>query len=691
MKSRPSHHRSSVPKPAHSPSRAARRTADATPAADGHSTRLREEMVERQIVARGVRSPRVLAAMRKVRREGYVPSYLGEFAYQDTPLPIEEEQAISQPYIVAFMIEALQLEGGERVLEIGTGSGYAAAVLAEIAAEVYTIERHEKLARTAADRLARDGYANVHVRHGDGTQGWPEAAPFDAIVVAAGGPEVPHSLRSQLAIGGRLVIPVGKVVGLQKLVCVIRRDSDRYEEEEIADVRFVPLIGKEGWREQRPAVSRTVAALPLSRRIAESAERFESIEGADLEPLLSRIGDARVVLLGEATHGTSEFYAMRARITRELITRKGFRIVAAEADWSDAAQIDHYVRDRNVPPAEWQAFSRFPTWMWRNREFRTFVDWLAGHNRTLEPEGKVRFAGLDLYGLYGSISTVLEYLDRTDPEAARVARERYGCLTPWQSDPAAYGRAALTDRYRSCEDQVVGMLQEILARRADYARLDGEHVFDALENARVVVEGEAYYRVMYYGSAESWNHRDQHMFGTLKRLLEFLGPTSRAVVWEHNSHVGDASATEMSARGEINVGQLCREHFGAGAYIVGFGTDHGTVAAASYWDGPMEVKQVRPSHEDSYERAFHDAGVERCLLPLARGSRAELRTELEKARLERAIGVIYRPETELASHYFHAVLPRQFDEYIWFDATKAVEPIETHELAGTPETYPFGL
>jgi protein-L-isoaspartate(D-aspartate) O-methyltransferase len=657
---------------------------------DDHE-RMRDEMVERQIAARGVRSPRVLAAMKKVRREGYVPSYLGEFAYQDTPLPIEEEQTISQPYIVAFMIEALNLKGGERVLEIGTGSGYAAAVLAEIAGEVYTIERHEKLARTAADRLERDGYRNVHVRHGDGTLGWPEAAPFDAIVVAAGGPEVPPSLRRQLAIGGRLVIPVGEVIGLQKLIRVTRVGDDEYDEEEIGDVRFVPLIGSEGWHDERAAAPQTVRPTPVSKLIAESAESFMSIDEADLDPLLARIGDARIVLLGEATHGTSEFYAMRARITRELIQRKGFGIVAVEGDWPDAARIDHYVRQRDVPAAEWEAFARFPTWMWRNREFRAFVDWLAEHNLGLEPERRVRFAGLDLYGLHSSIATVLEYLDRTDSDAARVARERYGCLTPWQRDPAAYGRAAVTRSYRSCEPAVVRMLQDLLAKRSEYAQMDGEHVFDALENARVVVEGEAYYRVMYYGSHESWNHRDRHMFGTLKRLLEFYGAKSKAVVWEHNSHVGDASATEMAARGEVNVGQLCRRQFGASTYIVGFGTDHGTVAAASHWDGPMEIKEVRPSHEDSYEYLCHAAGAGKFLLPLAKTMDATLRKELIQARLERAIGVIYRPETELASHYFHAVLPHQFDEYIWFDRTKAVQPIETHELTGMPETYPFGL
>jgi len=656
--------------------------------------RLREEMVSRQIAARGVHSAPVLEAMLRVRREGYVPSYLGEFAYEDAPLPIEEEQTISQPYIVGVMIEALSLRGGERVLEIGTGSGYSAAVLAEIAGEVYTIERHEGLARKAEERLLRDGYRNVHVRCGDGTLGWPEHAPFDAIVVAAGGPEVPHALQEQLALGGRMVIPVGETVGLQKLVRVTSLGRGRFRTEELADVRFVPLIGAQGWRGAEPAVER---AAPVAERppdaalVAECAQPIGGPEEADLGPLLERIGDARVVLLGEASHGTSEFYRMRERITRALIDEQGFRVVAVEADWPDAAQIDHYVRDRNVPAAEWQAFARFPTWMWRNHEVRHFVDWLRERNVARPPEERVRFAGLDLYGMYNSIAEVLAYLDAVDPETAKVARQRYGCLTPWQSDPAAYGQAALTGAYRSCEADVVGMLQDLLARRMETARVADERFFDATQNARLVADAESYYRVMYYGAAQSWNLRDQHMFQTLMQLLRHHGDDSKIVIWAHNSHVGDATATEMSARGERNIGQLCRQQFGDAAYSIGFGTDHGTVAAASYWDGPLEIKRVRPSCEKSYERLCHESGLPAFTLALRAPARAELRQELTELRLERAIGVIYRPETERASHYFHAVLPYQFDEWVWFDETRAVRPLETHELEGLPETYPFGL
>jgi protein-L-isoaspartate(D-aspartate) O-methyltransferase len=329
--------------------------------------------------------------------------------------------------------------------------------------------------------------------------------------------------------------------------------------------------------------------------------------------------------------------------------------------------------------------------MWCNREFRDFVDWLHVHNADRRPESRVRFAGLDLYALYNSIAAVLQYLDQVDPAAARVARERYGCLTPWQSDPAAYGRAALTGTYRSCESDVVQMLRELLTKRTEYAHAGDERYFESAMNAQLVADAESYYRIMYYGAHESWTLRDRHMFQTLQQLLQFHGPKSKAVVWEHNSHVGDASATDMAARGELNVGQLCRQQFRDGAYSLGFGTDHGTVAAASCWDGPMEVKRVRPAHEHSYERLCHATGLRSFFLPLRKARDGDLGRELTEPRLERAIGVIYRPETERASHYFHAVLPWQFDEYVWLDETQAVQPLETRELEGVPETYPFGL
>ena len=659
--------------------------------------RLRDEMVEKAIFRRGVRSELVLNAMRAVPREAFLPDQLREFAYQDSPLPIEESQTISQPYIVAFMTEALALQGGERILEIGAGSGYAAAVLSRIAGEVYTVERIGQLAEKAAARLADLGYHNVHVRHEDGTKGWPEHAPYDGIVVAAGGPEIPESLKEQLKIGGRLVIPIGRDPRVQELVRVTRISENRYDREDLADVRFVPLIGEEGWAPTERDRARAAPVPPFTRiiktslaqKIAAYCEPFESPETAQCDRLLARIGDAQVVLLGEASHGTSEFYRMRDRISRELIAKKGFRFVAIEGDWPDAARVDHYVRHLEYPPSEWTAFARFPTWMWRNEEVRTFVEWLRSHNAALNPAKRVAFHGLDLYSLYDSIRAVLKYLDEVDPATARAARERYGCLTPWQSDPATYGHAALTGAYPTCESEVAVVLLDLMHKRRAYVERDGERFMDAVQNARLIANAEQYYRIMYYGSRASWNLRDSHMFETLKTLLAFYGSKSKAIVWAHNSHIGDASATEMFSRGEYNLGHLCRKEFGTLAYTIGFGTNAGTVAAASNWDGPMEIKRVVPAVAESCERIFHESGVPNFCLDLSQALNGS--EGLRKPRLERAIGVIYRPETELASHYFQAVLPKQFDEYVWFDETKAITPFETKTLEEMPDTYPFGL
>ncbi len=654
---------------------------------------LRKQMVAHQLAARGLRDKAVLKAVSAVPREEFIPADLVEFAYRDSPLPIAARQTISQPYIVALMTAALALKPGDRVLEIGTGSGYAAAVLAEIADDVYTIERHKILADTARKRLADLGYKNIQVLYGDGTLGWPEHAPFDAIIVAAGGPAVPEMLKQQLAIGGRLVIPVGTTLQTQKLVRIRRIGETDYLEEDLGGVRFVPLIGAAGWEDERATKAAGEAELSLPELIYQASEHFARIDSVNLDNLLERIGDSRVVLLGEASHGTAEFYEMRARITRELIEKKGFTIVAVEADWPDAAHLDHYIHGTEPDPLlESKPFSRFPTWMWANHSVLKFGHWLKAHNAKISTADKqVGFYGLDLYSLFSSIEAVLRYLEKVDPGTAEVARVRYGCLMPWADDPGLYGQVILTKQYRACEGDVLATLQDLLRKRMAYSLADGEQFFNAEQNARLVANAERYYRTMYYAENSSWNQRDQHMFDTLQSVLAFRGPQSKAVIWEHNSHIGDARATQMGARGELNIGQLARQAYGDKAYNIGFGTDHGTVAAASEWGGPMEIKQVQPSHVDSYERICHEVATDNFLLPLRKPLKDVVRKKLLLERLERAIGVIYRPETELQSHYFYASLARQFDEYIWFDETRAVEPLTKATTGGMPDTFPFGV
>lgn len=434
----------------------------------------------------------------------------------------------------------------------------------------------------------------------------------------------------------------------------------------------------------------------LSRQIAESAEPLPEISDERFGTFFDRFGDARVVLLGEASHGTSEFYRARAVISQRLIERHGFNIVAVEADWPDAATIDRVVRHRDWRSGELRAFERFPTWMWRNREFDAFVHWLKRHNDNKPYERRCGFYGLDLYNLSGSMQAVIEFLEKEDPELAGLAHRRYGCLDPWADEPQLYGRNALLEGYARCEVGVVQMLKDLLQRQIDCYSPECDDWLDAAANAKLVKDAEAYYRIMYHGSAESWNLRDTHMFETLGMILDAKGPQSKAIVWAHNSHIGNAAFTEMGqTRGELNIGQLAKERWDAKARLVGMATHKGTVAAADDWDEPMKIKHVRPSLPESYERASSDTGVPRFLLDLREGEVGrQIREALMESRLERFIGVIYRPETERWSHYSDAILAKQFDAWVWFNETHAVRPLPGEGRPGEPheeDTYPFGL
>jgi erythromycin esterase-like protein len=433
----------------------------------------------------------------------------------------------------------------------------------------------------------------------------------------------------------------------------------------------------------------------LPRLIADRAEQLPDIDDRTFGEFFDRFADARVICLGEASHGTSEFYRARAAISRHLIERHGFNIVAVEADWPDAATVDRYVRHRPWREGELIAFERFPLWMWRNEEFDAFVRWMRGHNQDRTYERMCGFYGLDLYNLSGSMRAVIDFLDKEDPELANLAHKRYGCLDPWAEDPALYGRHSLLEGYARCEVGVIQMLKDLLQKQVDCFGPECDEWLDAAANARLVKDAEAYYRIMYNGSAESWNLRDTHMFDALNMILDAKGANAKAIVWAHNSHIGNAAFTDMGMhRNELNIGQLVKDKWGADARLIGFGTHTGTVAAADDWDAPMMVKRVRPSLAESHERLSHDSRVERFLLDL-RDIDGELREGLIEPRLERFIGVIYRPETERWSHYSEAILPKQFDAWVWFDETTAVTPLPGERRPGehveTEETYPFGL
>lgn len=431
----------------------------------------------------------------------------------------------------------------------------------------------------------------------------------------------------------------------------------------------------------------------------------QALDGSnrDFDGLLDLIGDAPFVLIGEATHGTHEFYRMRAQITKRLIAERGFAAVCIEGDWPDAYRVNRYVRgcDDDVEAVEsLGGFSRFPTWMWRNAEVLDFIAWLREYNDDLgEKRPKAGFYGLDLYSLYASMDAVIGYLDRVDPHAAAAARQRYDCLSPYEHRTENYAYAIFRGQ-PPCRDEVLAQLLEIQRRASEYVKTDGraaaDEYFYAEQNARVVAEAENYYRTMLDEDTSSWNLRDTHMVDTLERLTQHIarttGRAAKMVVWAHNSHVGDADATSMGRRGEVNIGSLMRHRHGENAVRIGFTTYTGTVTAAPEWHRAEERKRVREARSDSYEGFFHDLGVPNFYLPL-RPDRPRL-AALPESMLERAIGVVYKPETELISHYFRANILQQFDAVFHYDKTRAVEPLERTPawIAGeAPETYPSGV
>jgi erythromycin esterase-like protein len=440
----------------------------------------------------------------------------------------------------------------------------------------------------------------------------------------------------------------------------------------------------------------------LSGGVLGSHCRAVTGEVGDYDALLDLVADRRFVLIGEASHGTHEFYRERARITRRLIDECSFTAVAVEADWPDAYRVNRYVmglsHDENANTAL-SDFRRFPAWMWRNRDVVAFVEWLRTRNDAHgHPATKARFYGLDLYSLRASMEAVVEYLDRVDPAEASRARARYSCFDQVGGEGQAYGYGLAFSGAIPCENEVVAQLVELRRRAEAYLRRDGwmadDEFFFAEQNARLVRDAEEYYQQMYRAEVSSWNLRDRHMAGTLDALAEHLDhqlPRAKIVVWEHNSHVGDARATEMSARGELNVGQLARQRYGNQCVLVGFTTFDGTVTAASDWGGPAERKRVRPALASSHESLLHENGATPFWLDMAHPA---MRDVFLVPRLERAIGVIYRPETERQSHYFDARLADQFDAVIHFDHTRALEPLDRTSVwdnGEPPETFPSGI
>jgi erythromycin esterase-like protein/predicted phosphoribosyltransferase len=630
------------------------------------------------------------------------------------PVAYEVAQALRAPLDV-FVVRKLGVTGyeelamgaiatgGIRVLnkEIVEGLRIPDYVIDRVAAEEREeLARRERAYRGGRPPLQVRGRTVILVDDGLATGATMRAAVMAlrqhepariVVAVPTASPETCNELRAEV----------------DEVVCAIMPDPFHavgywYEDfTQTTDQEVRELLAR-GQHSEEARATRDPADTTVRAAVREAAHRLTGA-AQDYDPLMDLIGDARFVLLGEASHGTHEFYRERARITQRLIEEKGFAAVAVEADWPDAYRVNRYVRNLSGDVDAMEAladFRRFPRWMWRNTEVVTFIEWLRAHNDALPPSAaKTGFHGLDLYSLHASMKAVLQYLERMDPDAAKQARARYACFDHFGPDPQIYGFIAATDLDKSCKDQVVSQLVELQRCAPEYARQNGrvgvDELFYAEQNARLVKNAEEYYRSMFFGEVSSWNLRDRHMVETLDALVTHLGrqgPHAKVVVWAHNSHLGDARATAMSLRGELNVGQLVREKYGRAAVLIGFTTDHGTVTAASDWDGVAERKRVRPALAASCEALFHAALPGRFLLTWHENQ--ALSEALREPRLERAIGVIYRPESERASHYFQALLSDQFDAVLHFDETRAVEPLEyaaEWEAGELPETFPFAV
>lgn len=644
---------------------------------------MKDISIEEQLKDKGISNTLLLEAFQDIPEALFLSENLHPYLYEDVRIEKAIEKTEPRVIVIARMLEQLEVKEEDKILITGVDSVYILAVLSKIYKEVYAVELNQTYSKWALEVLKNININNVYIKTGKLENGWQTKAPFNAILSTTELKEIPNTIKQQLKIGAKILAPVGPDWAHVMLETIERISENQYITKALRDNYFIPrpkLVPKIG--------TEVYPKNEIIDEIGISSIPFKTIKEFPINGLLERIGDAKVVLLGEASHGTSEFYTARQEITKALIEKKGFNLVCSEADWSDAEQIDNYVRNQ-YQTQDWMPFARFPEWMWKNKEVLDFVEWLKNYNA--KRNNTIGFYGLDLYGLKNSIALVINYLEAIDPDLAALAKIRYSCIMPYMANPAVYGKLVHTKKLESCEKEVLKMLFDLLKNKNNLNH--SKAYFYAYQNATVVVDAERYYKAMYYGSAESWNLRDFHMFYTLKSLLTYYGKDSKAVVWAHNSHIGNALATEMYARGEINIGHLCKEHFGSKSYNIGFGTHTGTVAAAKQWGETMKVMNVNDSVAESYEQLCHKTNVTNFTLPLREEhSEKKLREFLNTPRLERAIGVVYKPETELRSHYFNSVLPSQFDEYIWFNKTKAITPLKIKtEKSTLANLHPFGL
>lgn len=645
-------------------------------------------LVERQLAGRGLDDARLLNAFRAVPRERFVaPAYRAR-ACEDCPVPDAEGGLLVAAWDQATRLAALAPGEDDRVLIAGSGGGYVAALLARLAAEVWAVEGHAHRAESARRRLGELGEDRVRIRVGEPDAGWPAFGPYDRVLVTAPTREPPRALLAQLRVGGRLVVDLPG--GPARFV---RTGESTWAREELDVAAHAPVVpvGAFGAPPHPAALSPAVllrAAPPpgVARSLRDGVRPFTSLDDGAIDALADRLADARVVLLGESTHGTAEFYRARARITLALVDR-GFDLVALEADWSDAASLDRRVRGLLPAADAAHAFTRFPTWMWRNAEMQAFVEELRARAALVpDPGRRPRVVGLDLFSLHRSLERVVAWLAAVDPAAAARAGAAYAALTAWEGTPAWQGG------WRpDCAAQVAMVLDELRARAAELAAVDPEGWAETVGDARLVVAAERYHREVVENGPGAWNAREDHMLATLAEELARRGGESRAVVWAHNSHVGDALATDLARLGQHSLGELARARWGGGARLVGLGTFTGEVVAAPAWDAASEVMALTPALPSSHERVCHDTGHVGFVAWTGPGARAEVLEALGAARLQRAVGVVYEPGEESTRNYLRADLAAEFDAWLWIDRTHAVRAGAGPHSHRDPETWPSGL
>ena len=621
--------------------------------------------IKRQLIAKGINNLLLLDAFQNIPDTFLFAETVNPYFYEKSDLTNSFDHAESRVIVIAKMLEQLQIKSEEKILLVGVESIYILIVLSKIYKNVYSIEPQDSCISSSLEMLKTMNISNVHIKNGNPIVGWNEKGPFNVILIAPEFNNLTEKLKNQLQIGAKLLAPVGPDWTHLILEIVTRNSSTDYNVSALRDCYFIPKpktlpkLGREAYSPREIIDEIGINSIP-----------FKNINEYPIDGLLERIGNARVVLIGAASHGTAEFYLTRQNITKALIEQKGFNIICTDNNWSDTEHTNNSIQNKlnakNTSP-----LSRFPHWCWKNEEINSFLDWLTLYNK--QHNNSVGIYGLDLYGYEESIKLVIKYLQEIDPLLGQLAKKRYTKVIE-NFSKKTYNKDNKGTNNLACYDhEVLKILIDLLKKDNDLNHCHS--FFNAYQNANVVINADRHYQAMRFSSAESWNLRSLHMFHTLQSLLSYSGSDSKAIIWGHNADVGNAFATEVYANGEINLGHLCKEQYGDNSYHIGFGTHKGTLAASSNWGAKMKIFSLQESLDNSFESLCHKTKISNFTLPLrAQNADDELLELLAVPKLQRSIGILYSPKKEAIRNYSKSILPMQYDEYIWYNTTQAITP-----------------